>query len=76
MAEALTTPQRTPEANLPISMRGKAADMLKPVEVKVPTLTEIIAGSETMIGGMEIPTQTIELHETEIKLLKTLYCKE
>ena len=60
MAEALTTPQRTPEANLPISMRGKAADMLKPVEVKVPTLTEIIAGSETMIGGMEIPTQTVE----------------
>ena len=60
MAEALTTPQRTPEANLPISMRGKAADMLKPVEVKVPTLTEIIAGSETMIGGIEIPTQTVE----------------
>lgn len=64
MAEALTTPQRTPEANLAMSMRGKATDMLKPVDIKVPTLTEIIAGSETMIGGMEIPTQTVEAART------------
>ena len=52
--------QRTPKANLPLSLQSKAVESLSPDTSKIPTYDEVLSGSSTVINGFEIPQFTID----------------